>query len=52
LDADVDVIRVVRGGSWRFAVIYARCAFRNGPLPVDRLDYLGFRVLLRAAPVP
>ncbi|MBL8425746.1 MAG: SUMF1/EgtB/PvdO family nonheme iron enzyme [Candidatus Accumulibacter phosphatis] len=37
--------RVVRGGSWGSAREYARCAFRFGPHPGDRYDYLGFRVL-------
>jgi formylglycine-generating enzyme required for sulfatase activity len=41
-----DVLRVVRGGSWRFvrgARGFARCAYRGGDLPLDSDDDGGFR---------
>ena len=46
-----DVYRVVRGGSWYNHRVSARCAFRLRDQPDYRHDYLGFRVVLRAAPV-
>ncbi|HQO29400.1 MAG TPA: SUMF1/EgtB/PvdO family nonheme iron enzyme [Accumulibacter sp.] len=46
------VLRVVRGGSWGNRPDLARCASRNDYLPDLRLDDLGFRVVLRSAPVP
>ena len=46
-----DVRRVVRGGSWGFRRGYARCAFRSRGRPVFRVGDLGFRVVLRSAPV-
>jgi formylglycine-generating enzyme required for sulfatase activity len=52
LDAGDEIWRVVRGGSWDFPRVFARCAFRLGNLPDLRLVVLGFRVVLRAAPVP
>ena len=51
LDAGNKVLRVVRGGSWGFRRDYARCAFRFRYPPGARFDLLGFRVVLRAAPV-
>jgi formylglycine-generating enzyme required for sulfatase activity len=42
---------VVRGGSWSDHRGNARCAYRVRILPGYRLGYLGFRVVLRAAPV-
>jgi formylglycine-generating enzyme required for sulfatase activity len=42
---------VVRGGSWSSHRDRARCAFRLGVPPGYRGDDLGFRVVLRAAPV-
>jgi formylglycine-generating enzyme required for sulfatase activity/energy-coupling factor transporter ATP-binding protein EcfA2 len=51
LDAGYAMKRLVRGGSWADHPVFARCAFRSGLLPDDRLGYLGFRVVLRAAPV-
>lgn len=42
---------VVRGGSWDFLRIYARCASRGRLLPGSRNYDLGFRVVLRSAPV-
>ena len=37
--------RVVRGGSWRDSQSRARLAYRYGISPVDRLDYVGFRLV-------
>jgi hypothetical protein len=51
LDAGNEVLRVVRGGSWYGHRVRARCACRNGDRPDSRHGYLGFRVVLRAAPV-
>ncbi len=51
LDAGGEVYRVVRGGSWFDHRVGARCAFRFENPPADRADVLGFRVVLRAAPV-
>ena len=36
--------RVLRGGSWRYYQVSARCAFRFGDLPDYRLSSFGFRV--------
>ena len=43
---------VVRGGSWGGHRRFARCACRRGSRPGIRLDFLGFRVVLRPPPVP
>ena len=51
LDAKSDITRVVRGGSWCGPRDDARCAYRLRGQPDDRHDDLGFRVVLRAAPV-
>jgi formylglycine-generating enzyme required for sulfatase activity len=51
LAAGDDVMRVVRGGSWLNSSDLARCACRGGNLPGDRNFGLGFRVVLRSAPV-
>ncbi|WP_295414068.1 SUMF1/EgtB/PvdO family nonheme iron enzyme [uncultured Thiodictyon sp.] len=51
LDARSDVLRVVRGGSWRSPRGQARCAARTGHPPDTRIDTLGFRVVLRLAPI-
>ncbi len=51
LDAANKVYRVVRGGSWSARRVSARCAYRNWDPPDFRLVNLGFRVVLRAAPV-
>lgn len=51
LDAKNEVYRVVRGGSWFARRGGARCASRSRGLPEDRDDGLGFRVVLRSAPV-
>jgi formylglycine-generating enzyme required for sulfatase activity len=50
LRAGDDVWRV-RGGSWGYNRGYARCAYRAGLRPGDRNDDLGFRVVVRSAPV-
>jgi len=44
--------RVVRGGSWDDDRGSARCAVRYRDLPGDRLDDIGFRVVLSSSPVP
>jgi formylglycine-generating enzyme required for sulfatase activity len=36
---------VVRGGSWFGDRVGARSAFRDGYYPVNRLGFVGFRVL-------
>ena len=51
LDAGGEVLRVVRGGSWSDHRDYARCAYRDWLRPDNRGDLLGFRVVLRSAPV-
>jgi formylglycine-generating enzyme required for sulfatase activity len=43
--------RVVRGGAWNVTTGLVRCAFRNWVGPGSRLSFLGFRVVLRSAPV-
>ncbi|MCB9795821.1 MAG: SUMF1/EgtB/PvdO family nonheme iron enzyme [Alphaproteobacteria bacterium] len=44
--------RVLRGGSWIHGSRYLRCADRFGSLTVNRLDRLGFRVVLVRPPAP
>ena len=51
LDAGDDWLRVVRGGSWDSLRFFARCASRRRRQPGVRLSALGFRVVLRSAPV-
>lgn len=51
LNADDDVMRVVRGGAWDGRRDVARCACRYGYHPVFRFDDFGFRVVLCSAPV-
>ena len=51
LRAEDEVWRVVRGGSWDLLRVFARCASRGGNRPVGRDVYVGFRVVLRSAPV-
>ena len=42
--------RVVRGGSWNNNQSHARAASRNNNAPVNRDDFIGFR-LARASPI-
>ena len=42
-------LRVVRGGSWYLLQRVARCAYRNGDIPDDFHDSLGFRVVVSLA---
>ena len=51
LSVGKDVWLVVRGGSWGSSAGDARCACRGGSRPGSRVDGLGFRVMLRSAPV-
>ncbi|MDQ3773684.1 MAG: formylglycine-generating enzyme family protein [Pseudomonadota bacterium] len=51
LEAGNDVSRAVRGGAWRDVRDYARCACREGGRPDGRSGIVGFRVVLRSAPV-
>ena len=44
-------VRVMRGGSWLNDQGYARCSSRFRGLPAYRGSYLGFRVVVRPAPV-
>jgi formylglycine-generating enzyme required for sulfatase activity len=48
LDAGDDVLRVVRGGSWRHDRDYARCAFRLRDYPSYRWHSGGFRLCVAA----
>jgi formylglycine-generating enzyme required for sulfatase activity len=50
-EAVADATRVVRGGSWRHAQDYARCACRFDYPPFSRGDFIGFRVV-RGSPIP
>ena len=52
LNAGNDVLRVVRGGAWSLNRDLARCACRLRGLPGVRYDDIGFRVVLRSAPIP
>jgi formylglycine-generating enzyme required for sulfatase activity len=51
LDAPGRVLRVVRGGAFNNAAVFARCAARLRARPDGRHDCLGFRVVLRCSPV-
>jgi formylglycine-generating enzyme required for sulfatase activity len=51
LNASDEVLRGVRGGSFGDPAYGARCACRFGFRPGDRDYLLGFRVVLRSAPV-
>ena len=44
--SDQNAARVVRGGSWYFYQVFARCASRSVSHPASRLDYSGFRYVL------
>jgi formylglycine-generating enzyme required for sulfatase activity len=50
-DAGDDVVRVVRGGSWLDHRIFAGCAARSWHRPNVAHSFIGFRVVLRSAPV-
>jgi formylglycine-generating enzyme required for sulfatase activity len=52
LNAGNDVLRVVRGGAWSGNRIDARCVYRLRNHPGNRGHHIGFRVVLRSAPVP
>ena len=53
LQAPSEMLRVLRGGSWGYGPRdVARCAARFRDHPDYRGDRLGFRVVLRSAPVP
>ena len=41
--------RVLRGGSWDDNSWFARCAFRDLNNPVDRYDFIGFRIVVSLA---
>ena len=51
LDAANDIRRIVRGGSAYDGRDYARCAYRDWLQPDLRSNDLGFRIVLRSAPV-
>ena len=51
LEAGDDVYRVLRGGSWISVRVAARCAYGYRGHPDFRSGDLGFRVVLRSAPV-
>ncbi len=44
-------VMLVRGGAWSVSLYIARCAYRLHGLHVNRGGGLGFRVVLRSAPV-
>ncbi len=51
LEAGDNVYRVVRGGAFYLHRDLARCAYRYGDHPDLRFNFIGFRVVLRSAPV-
>lgn len=51
LNASDDMLRLVRSGSWHSVRVGTHCAIRHRYPPGYRLDYLGFRVVLRSPPV-
>jgi iron(II)-dependent oxidoreductase len=46
LEAGREVLRVWRGGAFFGSLGYVRCAARYGDYPYDRLNRIGFRVVL------
>ncbi len=48
-EGDLQMARVVRGGSWYLSLGFARCSYRGRNLPGDRLLQRGFRVVVRPA---
>jgi len=40
-----DAFRVVKGGSWRYDMGYARCAWRDRARPEERFPEVGFRLV-------
>ena len=44
-DPAADGRRVLRGGSFVINQDFVRCAYRHNNAPVNRLNYVGFRVL-------
>ncbi len=46
LDAAIEVLRVVRGGSYYDNHRHVRCAFRSRYLPDFRSNFIGFRVVV------
>jgi formylglycine-generating enzyme required for sulfatase activity len=46
-----NALRVARGGSWRNHPVVVRCGYRDWNQPNLRSDDLGFRLVLRSAPV-
>lgn len=45
LEAEADMLRIIRGGSWDDVAVNLRCALRIRFHPFMRSDYLGFRVV-------
>lgn len=50
-EAPPGVLRVVRGSSWSYGLVFSRAASRSRLHPVSRYNMLGFR-LARGVPVP
>jgi formylglycine-generating enzyme required for sulfatase activity len=51
-DVEASGRRVLRGGSWDLGQASARCVCRNLNHPVDRSNYIGFRLVLAPADLP
>ncbi len=51
VDRDIGAYRVFCGGGWLNDARYCRATCRNGDNPSDRLNYIGFRVVLFPPPV-
>jgi formylglycine-generating enzyme required for sulfatase activity len=45
LEAEADMLRIIRGGSWDVNSVLLRCALRFGNHPHNRNDFLGFRIV-------